>query len=51
MSKENKWQEELALLKKIIQKAGLVEAIKWGTEVYTYHGKNVVAAAGFKNHF
>ena len=45
------WQEELDLVKTIIRKTELVETIKWGMEVYTYRGKNVVGVAGFKNFF
>jgi uncharacterized protein YdeI (YjbR/CyaY-like superfamily) len=51
MEKDSKWQEELALLKSIILKTGLTETIKWGMEVYTHKGKNVVGLLGFKNHF
>lgn len=51
MGKENNWKEELALIKSIIQKTDLEETIKWGSEVYTYNGKNVLGAVGFKNHF
>lgn len=51
MGKDNKWREEVALIKSIIQKSGLRETIKWGTEVYTHNGKNVVGVVGFKNHF
>jgi uncharacterized protein YdeI (YjbR/CyaY-like superfamily) len=45
------WQDELAILKSIIQKTGLQMAIKWGAEVYTHKGKNVVSYYGFKNYF
>lgn len=45
------WKEELALLKEIMDKAGLDVAIKWGIEVYTINGRNVVACHGFKHHF
>lgn len=51
MSKNTKWSEELALIKSIIQKTGLEETIKWGTEVYTHNGRNIVGVVGFKNHF
>ena len=51
MGKDNKWLEEVALIKSIIQKSGLQETIKWGTEVYTHNGKNVVGVVGFKHHF
>ncbi|MBG6235694.1 uncharacterized protein YdeI (YjbR/CyaY-like superfamily) [Pedobacter sp. CAN_A7] len=44
-----KFAEELSLLKSIILKSGLTETIKWGTEVYTHQGKNIVGVAGFKN--
>lgn len=47
----NQWTEELAFLKSIIQKAGLKMTIKWGAEVYTHKGKNVVSYYGFKNYF
>ena len=44
----NQWREELNLMKSIIRQTELVEAIKWGTEVYTYEGKNVISCGGFK---
>lgn len=47
----SQWQDELAALKSIIQKTGLKMAIKWGAEVYTHKGKNVVSYYGFKNYF
>lgn len=50
MSKENHWKEELALLKSIIEKTGLTKTIKWGAEVYTRNGKNLVSYGGFKNY-
>lgn len=57
MEKENKWdsshlwEEELDLLKSIVNKTGLVETIKWGAPVYTYKGKNVLGVMGLKNYF
>lgn len=50
MTNEN-FSNELAQLKKILDKTSLQVAIKWGAEVYTHKGKNVVSYAGFKNHF
>jgi len=47
----DKWREELALLRSIIQTAGLAKTIKWGAEVHTHNGKNVVSFGGFKNYF
>lgn len=51
MSESKKWHEELELLKSIFEKAGLSKTIKWGTEVYTHNGRNVVACLGFKEFF
>ncbi|MCH7410382.1 DUF1801 domain-containing protein [Belliella sp. DSM 111904] len=52
MAKENKWKEELELLKSIIeQKTPLQHGIKWGGDVYMFEGKNVIGISGFKNHF
>lgn len=57
MDKENKWdsshlwEEELELLKSIVNKTGLVETIKWGAPVYTHNGKNVLGVIGLKNYF
>jgi len=45
------WHDELAILKSIISKTGLEMSIKWGAEVFTHKGKNVVSYYGFKNYF
>ncbi len=45
------WAEELSLLASILSKSPLEKAIKWGTEVFTYNGRNVASYGGFKNHF
>jgi uncharacterized protein YdeI (YjbR/CyaY-like superfamily) len=45
------WDEELGLLRAIIQKTELVETNKWGGEVYTLNNKNVLGIGGFKNFF
>lgn len=46
-----KWEEEIILLKNIIENTGLVETTKWGASVYTHKGKNVVSLGTFKHHF
>lgn len=43
--------DELHVLKSILDKTNMTIAIKWGAEVYTVNGKNVVSYGGFKNHF
>ncbi len=47
----NKWTEELSRIASIIEKAPLEKSIKWGLEVFTLNGQNVISYCGFKNHF
>jgi uncharacterized protein YdeI (YjbR/CyaY-like superfamily) len=51
MQENTIWSEELRQIAEIIGKAPLVKEIKWGAEVFTWNGKNVVSYGGFKNHF
>ncbi len=51
MFNNEKWASEVAELHRIISSSGLNSTIKWGAPVYTYKGKNIVSAGGFKNHF
>lgn len=50
-NKTNQWDEELELLKTIINKTKLVETVKWGAPIYTHKDKNVIGIAGFKSYF
>lgn len=50
-NKNNLWEEELQILKEILAKTPLEEAVKWGGIVYTFNNKNVVGIGGFKNYF
>lgn len=45
------WDDELELLKSIINKTELIETTKWGGIVYTLNNKNVIGIGGFKNFF
>lgn len=45
------WDQELSLLKSIVQKTGLKETVKWGIPVFTFNGQNIVGIAGFKSFF
>ncbi|MCV2487321.1 YdeI/OmpD-associated family protein [Flavobacterium sp. SH_e] len=45
------WEEELILLKAIIDKTELTETTKWGGPVFVYEKKNVVGIGGFKDYF
>ncbi|WP_313806777.1 YdeI/OmpD-associated family protein [Flavobacterium sp.] len=49
-NKTNQWDEELAVLKSIIDKTELEEMTKWGGPVYTINKKNVIGIGGFKSY-
>lgn len=51
MLNNGKWEEELDKLTSIVDKIPLDKTIKWGTQVYTYNGNNVLSFGGFKNFF
>ena len=42
------WHEEIKLLKSIVEKTELQHAIKWGIDVYTLNGQNILGIAPFK---
>jgi len=44
------WQEEIELLKSIVEKTELQHAIKWGIDVYTFNGQNIIGIAPFKSY-
>lgn len=43
-------KEILLVLRDIIKTTELVETIKWGSPVYTFHGKNVIGLVEFKSY-
>ncbi|OIV41282.1 YdeI/OmpD-associated family protein [Flavobacterium johnsoniae] len=47
----SQWEEELLLLKSILDKTELKETTKWGGPVYVYEKKNVLGLGGFKEYF
>lgn len=51
MKYEDKWEEELGILKGIFSKLPLEKTVKWGADVFTYEGKNIVSCYGFKDYF
>jgi uncharacterized protein YdeI (YjbR/CyaY-like superfamily) len=51
LSKENRWPNEMAELRKIALASGLTEELKWGQPCYTLDGKNVFLIHGFKEYF
>jgi len=50
LSKEKKWQKEMALLRTFILECGLTEELKWGQACYTDDGANIVLIHGFKEY-
>lgn len=44
------WNEELILLRSIIQKTDMEETIKWGAPVYVVNNKNILGVSAFKNY-
>lgn len=50
MKTETKWQEEIAFLNDIMRRTEMSHSIKWGIDVYTYNGQNIVGICGFKNY-
>jgi len=50
-SKQEKWSDEMAKLRKIMMECGLDESLKWGRPCYSYKGELVTGISGFKNHY
>lgn len=51
MQDNEKWAAELKIIAGILDKTILEKSVKWGADVYTFNGKNVVSYGGFKNYF
>lgn len=45
------WTDEQEFIVNILEGLPLKKTVKWGADVYTYNGKNVVSYGGFKNYF
>lgn len=45
------WDDEIDIIKSIINTTELVETTKWGGIVYTINNKNVIGIGAFKNYF
>lgn len=48
---QNNWTELYEKMNATIAKLNLKKEIKWGMDIYTFQGKNVIGWAGFKNFF
>lgn len=51
MQNNKKWKRELSVVASILSKAPLEKSIKWGAEVFTWKGKNMLSYGGFKDYF
>jgi uncharacterized protein YdeI (YjbR/CyaY-like superfamily) len=51
MQKNTPWNNELAKIASLLNQVPLQIDVKWGADVYTYLGQNVISYGGFKNHF
>jgi uncharacterized protein YdeI (YjbR/CyaY-like superfamily) len=51
MQKNTKWTEEMQLISDVFEKLPFQKTVKWGVDVFTYQGKNVVSYGGFKDFF
>lgn len=51
MQHNKQWAGELSALAAVLAKSSLEKSIKWGAEVFTYEGKNVVSYGGFRGYF
>lgn len=47
----NKWQEAVEVMQNIVNRTELQKEFKWGSDIYTFQGKNVVGWGGFKDFF
>ncbi|CAL2077283.1 YdeI/OmpD-associated family protein [Tenacibaculum sp. 190524A05c] len=48
---QEKWAQELQLLRSFLLELDLVEDIKWGMPAYIYKNKNIIGISAFKNYF
>jgi uncharacterized protein YdeI (YjbR/CyaY-like superfamily) len=51
MAYRERWQEEIAEMRRVLRGFAMNEECKWGKPTYTVDGKNVVIMQGFKEYF
>src|SRR5207248_3741897 len=51
MAYRERWQAEIAAMRRVLAGFALKEEVKWGSPTYTSDGKNVVILQGFKEYF
>ncbi len=51
MAYQERWQAEIAEMRRVLAGLAMTEECKWGKPTYTVEGKNVVIMQGFKEYF
>ena len=51
MAYRDRWQAEIAAMRRVLADLEVKEECKWGKPTYTLDGKNVVIMQGFKEYF
>jgi uncharacterized protein YdeI (YjbR/CyaY-like superfamily) len=51
MAYRERWQAEIAAMRRVLAGFAMTEECKWGKPTYTVDGKNVVILQGFKEYF
>jgi uncharacterized protein YdeI (YjbR/CyaY-like superfamily) len=51
MAYRDRWQAEIAVMRRVLAGLAMKEECKWGKPTYTVEGKNVVIMQGFKEYF
>jgi uncharacterized protein YdeI (YjbR/CyaY-like superfamily) len=51
MAYRERWQAEIAAMRRVLAGFALTEECKWGKPTYTLEGKNIVIMQGFKEYF
>lgn len=45
------WKEAIEIMQDVVHRTDLKKEFKWGSDIYTFQGKNVVGWGGFKDFF
>src|SRR6476659_5161595 len=51
MAYRERWDAEIAAMRRVLVGLGMTEECKWGKPTYTLDGKNIVIMQGFKEYF
>src|ERR1700733_11774769 len=51
MAYRERWQAEIAAMRRVLAGLAVTEECKWGKPTYTLDGKNIVIMQGFKEYF